>query len=149
MAVANINQGSASLLQLIFEINNTNNNTNKGNNDNDSCDDDDDSIGDNNEITKTSIINSDQGSQNNDKINNKNKTNKTTGVRRSKCKHKGKTDRHSNYGLFMAVRQQTRAGPQQTTIQDGVMHFLAADLSNAKLFLFKDCKEWVLGVALA
>jgi hypothetical protein len=29
------------------------------------------------------------------------------------------------------------------------MFFLAADLSNAKLVPVKDCKEWVLGVALS
>jgi hypothetical protein len=157
ITVADIKQGRVPQLQPIAKINNTDNNSNTANNannsshdnDNNSSNNNDDSIRDDNESIKTSVINSDQDNQNDDKNNNKNKNNNTTGVCRFKCKNKGKTDSFSNYGLFMAARHRARAGPHRATIQDGAMFFSAADPSNAKPLSVKDCKEWVLGVALA
>jgi hypothetical protein len=117
IAVANITQGGAPQLQPVVKINNPGNNANNGNNDDDSSNDANDSIGDDNESIKTSFINSDKGNQNNNKKNDGNKNNETTGLRRSKRKDKGRTDRFSDYSLFMAARQQARvvrAKPQFT-----------------------------------
>jgi hypothetical protein len=49
----------------------------------------------------------------------------------------------------MAARGQARAGPHQASIQDSVMFFSAANLSNAKPVRVEDHEDWVLGVALA
>ncbi len=78
VAVAKINQEGAPQLQPIVQINNTNNNantdnnTNNGKDDNDSSNDDNNSIEDDDKSIKTSVINFDQGNQNDDKNDNKN-----------------------------------------------------------------------------
>ncbi len=54
-------------------------------------------------------------------------------------------DRFSSYSLFMAARQQARAGLHRATIQDGVMFFLATVLSNTKLVPVKDHNKMGLG----
>jgi hypothetical protein len=81
------------------------------------------------------INNTDKDSNNN---NDKNKNNTTTGVHRSKCNNKGKTERFSDYGLFMAERRRAKAGLHQATIRDSTMFFSAVDLSQANPVPVKD-----------
>ncbi len=73
---------------------------------------------------------------------------KTPGVRQSQHKNKGVTNRFDNYGLMMYARRRARGGQQRATIHDGLMLFLADDLSNAKPVPEEDREEHALGIAL-
>jgi hypothetical protein len=70
------------------------------------------------------------------------------GVRQSKLKNKGVMNRFDNYGLMMNAQRRARGSQQRATIRDGLMFFLADDLSNAKPVPEEDREEYVLGIAL-
>jgi hypothetical protein len=72
------------------------------------------------------------------------------GVHSSKRKNKGKTPgKYKDYGIMMNKQRKVRGGQRCTTIHNGLMFFLAEDLSDAKPVADdEDRKEWVLGVAL-
>jgi hypothetical protein len=73
---------------------------------------------------------------------------KAPGVRRPKRKNKGVTNRFNNYGLMMNARKRARGGQQRATIRDGLMFFLADDLSDAKPVPEEDREEFALNIAL-
>jgi hypothetical protein len=73
---------------------------------------------------------------------------KTPGLRQSQRKNKGVTNRFDNYGPMMYTRRRARGGQQRATIRDGLMLFLADDLSDAKPIPEEDREEHVLGIAL-
>ncbi len=70
------------------------------------------------------------------------------GVRRSKRKNKGVTNRFNNYGLMMNARRRARASQRHATIREGLMFFSADDLSDAKPVPEEDREEYELGIAL-
>ncbi len=73
---------------------------------------------------------------------------KAPGMRRTKHKNKGVTNRFDNYGLMMNARRRARSGQRHATIHDGLMFFSADDLSDAKPVPEEDREEYVLGIAL-
>jgi hypothetical protein len=70
------------------------------------------------------------------------------GVRQSKRKNKGMTNRFDNYGLMMNAQRRARGSKRHATIHNGLMFFLADNLSNAKPFPEDDREEYALGIAL-
>ncbi len=72
----------------------------------------------------------------------------TPGVRRSQRKNKGVTNRFDNYGLMMYAQRRARGGQRRATIRDGLMLFLADNLSDVKPVPEEDREEHALGIAL-
>jgi hypothetical protein len=70
------------------------------------------------------------------------------GVRWSKRKNKGVTNRFDNYGLMMNARRRVRGGQRRATICNGLMFFLVDDLSDTKPVPDEDREEYALGIAL-
>ncbi len=58
------------------------------------------------------------------------------------------TNRFDNYGLMMYAGRRARGGQQHATIRNGLMLFLADNLSNAKPVPEEDREEHALGIAL-
>ncbi len=63
------------------------------------------------------------------------------GLRRSKCRNKGKTDRYDKYGLLMAAKRQARGGERRAFTKEGVMFFSGDCLSDAKPIPVEDQME--------
>jgi hypothetical protein len=57
------------------------------------------------------------------------------------------TSKYADYGLMMNTRQ-GKGGQSQAIIRNGLMFFLAEDLSNMKPIPEDDRLEWAVGVAL-
>ncbi len=70
------------------------------------------------------------------------------GLRRSRRANRGRTTRYANYTLLLHARRIARGGPRRAIIRDGVMMFLAANLSDAKPVPLEDRLEYALGVIL-
>ncbi len=70
------------------------------------------------------------------------------GVCRSKRKNKEVTNRFNNYGLMMNAQRRARGGQRRATICNGLMFFLADNLSDAKPIPEEDREEYALGIAL-
>ncbi len=73
---------------------------------------------------------------------------KAPGVRRSKRKNKGVTNRFDNNGLMMNAQMRARGSQGHATIHDRLMFFSADDLSNAKPVPEEDREEYALGIVL-
>jgi hypothetical protein len=115
-------------------------------NDNDNDDKEDNDDEDNDSPQEYNPENESEGESEGDKA--PGVEDKAPGVRRSKRKNKGVTNRFDNYGLMMNARRRARGGQQRANIRDGLMFFLADDLSNAKPIPEEDREEYALAIAL-
>jgi len=149
--VAPHNHGVIAHAEIDYSDDELSNKINAENNDNESDDEskqesDDESIENNDDVAPIeSTLDDDEVS--------------IPGVRRSRCKNKGKTPtRFEEFNMMMAARRQKRRDARhrarkdkecRATIRDGVMFFSNDSLSDAKPIPEEDREEWVLGVALA
>ncbi len=146
--IINDNNNGILLIATIPANNNHNSLILPNTSDSDRLDDEDQNKDKENDEDNTSDSNLSQGdAQEADKPEEGLTDDQDQGVHRSKRNNKGTTAKYADYGLTMNARQ-AKGGQSQATICDGLMFFLAQDLSNTKPIPEDNRLEWALRVAL-
>ena len=70
------------------------------------------------------------------------------GPRRLGRANKGRTERYADYTLLLHARKAARGGPKRAILRDGVILFLANDISDAKPVSVEDRLEYAFGIIL-